>query len=264
MSGSVEVMGYEGIDPFEFNSLGETGAIRLKDREDGETIQKTKEAALPAIEGTSLKTVSSLDEKIVTIGEVPNRDQSIENFVTQLTPEEHQLYQEEMQKLDEMIEQKIVFLPEEVNFIIQLREIIARAFAQQGRLTERDRLQLDKLKIEYQSSMKEQGDLFKKMGNAGLIVAFAGFGVFLGQFAFGTQGAEVIKFISSNFTGAANELVRAPMNAKQKGEEGKGALAYQQLQMKQSEKQNEGSAKQELSAVLQKALEAETAAARAG
>jgi hypothetical protein len=155
------------------------------------------------------------------------------------------------------------FEPEEVNFIIKLREIVAKAFAQQGRLSEKDRIQLDKLKVEFQEATQKGADLLKKVGTAGLIVAFVAMTIFVGQFGFTNQGAaQTMKFASEQTSGVGG-LFTNSLSGKQKIADGDAGLALNQLSAEQTKKQAEAGAKQEFSSVLQAALEEQKQASRA-
>lgn len=262
---SSEIQGFSEVDLLSAQ-FGDDGRIGVDRREDKETIEKTDRAAPEIISDTPRSTASDLDGKLI---EPIAAETTPEEFFEQLSADEKEQLQQELAQIDELAaenEETQLFTPKEMNFIMKLKEIIAKAFDQQNRLNERDRVNLEKLKVEYKDAIKKEADFLRKMGAAGLIIAIGAMAVFGCQFARpGNQGvAKICEFTSQHLSKGFGDIVQQRYNARGKEESGRGALAMNQLNNEQQKKQSEGNMGDRLSNAYKEALDLEKSASRAG
>lgn len=242
---------------------GESGAVdfdRVKAFDDkigleqaDRKTQLAHEVAPPIIRELDLTTDRTLAEK-----DIVSLTSDIERLA-ETYPEDQ--FKAECEKLDKAIEDKL-FLPQEVNFIIKLRDILAYAYRQRDRLNENDRLKIENLKTEFKNSVKDQASCQRKMGTIGVIFATASFLVGLGTVVAPDALKKAVE-IGAGQVPTLGSLFTSPLQANMKLQGGAESLSLNSLQQEQAKKQSEGNSEQEKSRVLDKAIEAADSAARA-
>ncbi|HSX25390.1 MAG TPA: hypothetical protein VLE89_00095 [Chlamydiales bacterium] len=245
--GGGEAVEYERLDS-EDDKIGILGA--------SQTIRTGEAAAI--LNRYDLSNVESLEA-----GRVTQLPESIIDFAEELSPEGYEQFQKESKLLNAAI-QEGKFLPEEANFIIKLRDIIAYSYRQRDRLMEKDRLLIENLKTEFKKAIQDQASFQRKIGTIGVIFAVASFVVSLGQLKFANNeamrnaiqlGAQQVptlgQFFSNRWQGDLG-IRRGTEN-----------LSLNGLQQEQANKQTQGNAEQEKSRVLDKAMDVTDSVSRA-
>ncbi len=251
-----------------YSSWGLGDDERLEDRKDWNAIN---DAALPILlqqnhvsylnlKGRVSKEETGIDETkkcaLSILGQEEGVDElgdQVRNLMENLTPEEHAQVQAELTQAESLAENET-----ELNFIYQLKALVAKAYEQQGRLSEKDRLQLDKLKNEYQTSVENSSTLTQKMGKTGLVVAICFSAVFLGQFVLPANMGGLGKAMEyfSNQDKAVSGFFQQNIQAEITRESGKSSLAQTEMTGQQNKRASQDGFKQEMTEPLRLALQA--------
>lgn len=267
MSGIPEV-GPIGIDEFdETHSLSWTRDLRQKasDREDGLTIEKVSQI----LGRTSLSPASfsscSLEAR-VSKGAVHSAP---EIAAPTITEEEAEAIAEEYKKLNEVakeIEEKGATssdLSSDANFLVQLREIVARMLVQISRDSEQNRQSIDSMKSKYRLYTQEGANLTRELGKSGLKFSLIAFGTLMGQFLpfFNDADKGVVKFFSEQVIPQIGNMSGSTIQGRQKIADSMAQLILAEYNAKSSKPPEAN--KQEFTNLLDKAFQVQTSAARA-
>jgi hypothetical protein len=193
---------------------------------------------------------------------------SLEGRVDELDPS-FEVTPEMLEKLDQDIDVMKAnpdkFSEKEINWMVELRQIVLKAYEQDGKKSENDQIKLDKLKNEFKQAVEAGSDLQKQLGLTGLVVALVFTGVFLAQF--GVPGAfsgktDVWKAnCSKTFDFASKQgdaiggVFTNSIQARMKEKGGEESLALNQLQHEQGKSQGREAVKQEVSETYKTALQ---------
>ncbi|MES2274030.1 MAG: hypothetical protein V4487_07550 [Chlamydiota bacterium] len=179
---TIDVSNYsEGkIDRFGFGPVEGT-TVRVEDFGDPDSVQDTRDAAGVVFQNMQrLASEQSLEGR-VSLDDAP--------AAAELNIEELETIQNEINGLK--------FLSDGPNFLIKVREVVAKILAQFNRISEKDRIQIDDMKAKYRKASQESANYQKKLGDAGLVISGIGLAILLGQFGFANDADRLImKFIS--------------------------------------------------------------------
>ncbi len=265
----------------------DSSTISIKMRPDAETIHKTKEIygeAPVTLAASQFEDSPSLEGR-VTPGGVPLKE--IEQPVPaaevpvakEIDPENSEMAADPLEPITlshpaadpeylRAVDQELGRLqekatPEEVNFLIKIREVIGKILAQFSEISEKDRFQMEEMKLKYRRSSQDAADLQRSLGNAGLWIAGIGFAVLLSQFGFKNPAdREVMKFLSEQCPNIGG-MFTSRYQANQKEADALSQLMLAEYNAKTSKSQSESSSKQEVVNLLDKALESMKRAASA-
>jgi hypothetical protein len=237
--------------------------ISIADREDGQSIQKTKKAFEGSLPYCLCPEMPLVKEKF-TLASPLNSPAAVETSVAPVTlahpsmdPEFLKAVDTEFARLSAVSteDEKIAEPEAEANFLIRVRKVVAEILAQLSKVSEKDRFQMEDMKQKYRNSSQEAADLQRTLGNAGLIVSVIGFGVLLSQFGFKNPAdREVMKFLSEQCPSIGG-MFTSRYQAHQKEADALSQLMLAEYNAKTSKSQSESSSKQEITNLLDKALE---------
>ncbi len=252
--------------------------MTLGAREDKVSIEKTKQI----VEETELPSLDSSSPSLagrVTPGGVPLNEVADAPVPMEIEAEDVEMAADPLEPITlshpamnpeslKAVDQELARLqenaaPEEVNFLIKIREVIGKILAQFSEISEKDRFQTEDMKLKYRKSSQDAADLQRSLGNAGLWIAGIGFAVLLSQFGFKNPAdREVMKFLSEQCPNIGG-MFTSRYQASQKESDALSSLMLAEYNAKTSKTQSETSSKQEIVSLLDKALESMKRAASA-
>lgn len=234
-------MEIDAIDELDVNRFSSTSAVQetgvpLDEREDAETIRKTKSLDLPDPQPLSSKPLTGR----VTEGNV------------------------EPAKKATSLEQLQEILLEQPSYLVNIRNSVAQILAQLSRIAEKDRTQIDEMKKKYENSYKLSAGLVKDLGWDGLIISsIALVPLFLvtspHQF-----DREMGNQFATQFIPSIGRIFTSSKDSDIKKADALSGLIIQEYSAKTSKSQSESGSKQEITSLLEKVVSALKEAARAG
>lgn len=235
---------YKANTAWKISTLNKTP---LNERADADTISKVKSLPIPC--DVPQMTAANLDGRVSNARTQPNDLvlHELENFGTSaaaLTPPESS--------------------DKEASYAFQIRTLIAKILVQLNRISQKDRDQINKLKIEYKRLTKETAGFQRQLGRNNLFFAVATLGVSLFQIAENPVDKNVAKMFAEHVCPKVGEMFGSGIQANTTHSMNLSNLLLQEYQSKSSKGQSDSSNKQELTQMLDRALNGLTQAARAG
>lgn len=250
----------KAIDKTQPASHIDASTIHVDACENGAAIRKTSQAAVSALSQPVGRANNSLTERISA--DLPRAAASDADFLP--VPLSDPAYSVENLREVERCWMDLIQNPGDVNYMNKLREVIAEILAQFSQIADKDRTQIDDLKKRYQDATKEAAGLTRSLGDMRFYFAAAGFAVYFGQFFFSHQDDRpVVKYIAENVVPQIGGMVTGRYDSHQKKADALAQLVMAEYQAKTSKGQSDASNKQEIVALLDKALDSMKRAASA-
>lgn len=231
------------------SSLGSGASLQpthVRDRSDGSTILKTKEVALPFIQGKSEPVKAALTEEQALKMFKPLAFET-ENSIEQVA-DEIELQLEELQ----------IAAPSEPSYLIQIQHVIAKMLSLQIMIRERDRVQKNEHRDLYKGSNEKWGSYQKQLGSRSFAFTFVSLAVLASQFLLpqmtGIEMTEIdkkiVEFLAKDGCNNVLTLFNAETQKRQKEVEGISTLAMAEINAAMNKSTSESSQTQELISLL--------------
>lgn len=230
--------------------------IYLSDREDEETIRKTK-----SLDFRSITTPFTNSTPSSLIGRVEKKETDAEV----LSPKEQLLAMDPEELL--AIEKELVELknnPAEPNYLIRVQMLIGKILAQFIRISEKERVQKEDQKEKYNTSNKEWGNLQREVGDRGLNFTWIALGLMVSQFLLPQNDQAIVSFLADRGCKNLSDMFNTETQSKQRQVEGISQLAMAEINAMMNKGSSDASTKQEFINLLDKIYESLKRAAQAG
>lgn len=243
-----------------FSNWKSDTTIRLSDREDEETVTKTKSLPMPKTFPLSNKSLlgrvtEGPIEEIQTSNDPLPIDADIVEQLKEIDPEHFQA-----------VEKAILENAQpDTNYMIKIRNLIAQILVQLNKIAEKDRTQIDEMKTKYKNSTLEAANLQRDLGWNGLKFSGVALAASFLQFLSPHQSdREIVNIFAKECCPKLGDMFGSSIQANMHQSNSLANLVLQEYTAKTQKGQSDSSNKQELIGILDKVLQSVKEAARAG
>lgn len=225
--------------------------VTLAEREDGSSIAKTlslnpsRKLWNPPFSKTSLQGRVSAGEP----GKHP------------LLEEMRQIEPEHLNAIDKILSQNDSIEP---NYLIKIQNLVGQILVQLNKIAEKDRTQIEDLKLKYKNAIKDSADKLRELGSHGFkfsMIAMAGVCCqFLSPYQ---EDRDILAYFAKEGIRGIGDVFGNQIQSDMKKVEGLSSLLYAEYQAKTQKGQSDAGSKQEVIALLDKVLESLKRAAQA-